>query len=221
MGCIWEHHILIKTIFSVYAVTNLSNGMKYIGMTKNLKSRWNNHANATYYGSKLHEAIRSEGKDNFEFTHLADCFTRKDAELLEKTFIDDMDTKYPNGYNLTGGGYGTAGRPVSPKLMDAMCNRNPMQREDLKQKASERLKGIPNPQKAGELNNFYGVTGENHPSTKYKILATNVITNEQRMLTGIKEVCAAGFNYRTAMRRAKNQKFRKAYNNHTFELVKI
>ena len=210
---------MIKTIFSVYVVTNLSNGMRYIGMTKNLKSRWNNHANAVYYGSKLHEAIRSEGKDNFEFTHLADCFTRKDAELLEKTFIDDMDTKYPNGYNLTGGGYGTAGRPVSPKLMDAMCNRNPMQREDLKQKASDRLKGIPNPLKAGELNNFFGLTGENHPSTRYKIVATNIESKEQRVLAGIKEIEDAGFNYRIVLDRAKKLSLRTVHNNHTFKLV--
>lgn len=207
-----------KEIFSVYVVANLSNGMRYIGMTKNLKSRWNNHANAVYYGSKLHEAIRSEGKDNFEFTHLADCFTRKDAELLEKTFIDDMDTKYPNGYNLTGGGYGTSGRPFTDKQMDRMKHRNPMQQEHLKQRASERLKGVPNP-RVGPLNNFYGVTGENHPGTKYKVLATNLDTNEQQVLAGIKEIENAGFTYRTVIDRATKKSLRTIHNNHTFELV--
>ena len=208
-----------KEIFSVYVITNLSNGMKYVGMSKNIQQRWNNHQNANYFTSKLHVAIHAEGIDNFEMTHLADCFTRNNAELLEKTFISEYGSRYPNGYNQTDGGYGTSGRKLTEKQMDRMKHRNPMQQEHLKQRASERLKGVPNPQKAGVLNNCWGRTGIKNPSTKYKVLATNIITNDKRMFIGIKEISDAGFNYRTVIRRAKKEGFHTVHNNHTFELV--
>jgi group I intron endonuclease len=209
---------LKKEVFSVYVITNLSNGMKYVGMSKNIQQRWNNHKNANYFTSKLHIAIHAEGIDNFEMTHLADCFTRNDAELLEKTFISEYGSRYPNGYNQTDGGYGTAGRKLTDKQMDRMRHRNPMQQEHIKQRASERLKGVPNP-RVGPLNNFYGITGLKNQSTKYKVLATNLDTNEQQVLVGIKEIENAGFTYRTVIHRATKRSLRTVHNNHIFELV--
>ena len=120
-----------KLIHSVYKITNTSNGKVYIGVSKNLKSRWINHQNAVNYGSKLHEAIRNEGINNFDFFHLADCFTRKDAELFEKDLIKELNTRYPHGYNLTDGGGGTTGRKVSEKLLFTMRNNNPMKRPEI------------------------------------------------------------------------------------------
>jgi group I intron endonuclease len=102
---------LKREVFSVYVITNLSNGMKYVGMSKNLQQRWNNHKNANYNTSKLHCAIREEGIDNFEMLHLADAFTRKDAELLEQAFITENKSRYPNGYNQTDGGFMFGGIP--------------------------------------------------------------------------------------------------------------
>jgi group I intron endonuclease len=209
---------LKKEVFSVYVITNLSNGMKYVGMSKNIQQRWNNHKNANYFTSKLHIAIHAEGIDNFEMTHLADCFTRNDAESLEKTFISEYGSRYPNGYNQTDGGYGTAGRKLTDKQIDRMRHHNPMQQEHIKQKASERLKGVPNP-RVGPLNYFYGKTGLKNQSTKYKVLATNLDTNEQQVLVGIKEIENAGFNYRIVIDRVKKKSLRTVHNNHTFELA--
>jgi group I intron endonuclease len=194
--------------------------MKYIGMSKNLQQRWNNHKNANYFTSKLHVAIHAEGIDNFNMTHLADCFTRKDAELIEKMFISECGTKYPNGYNQTDGGYGTFGRKLTEKQMDRMRHRNPMQQEHIKQRASDRLKGVPNP-RVGPLNNFWGNTGASHPGTKYKIIATNITTNDKLFLIGIKAVEDAGFTYRTVLDRAKMRGHLRTHNNHSFELVKL
>jgi len=210
---------LKREVFSVYVITNLSNGMKYVGMSKNLQQRWNNHKNANYNTSKLHCAIREEGIDNFEMLHLADAFTRKDAELLEQTFITENKSRYPNGYNQTDGGWGTLGRKLTVKQLDRMKHRNPMQQEHIKKRASERLKGVPNPLQSGEKCYFYGVRGLKNPNTKYQVIATNIETKEQRILCGMKEIYDAGFEYYTVLRRIKKQGIVQIHNNHTFELV--
>ncbi len=95
----------------LYIITNLLNAKKYVGITNNPKIRWYNHRNSNRRYA-ISNAIRKYGAENFEFKVI--CVGLKTEILkLEQTTIKLLDTKAPNGYNLTEGGEGTWGRTVS------------------------------------------------------------------------------------------------------------
>jgi len=110
----------------LYRLTSPS-GKMYIGIAKNVRTRWQDHASAARRGSEctLHKAIRKYGFDNF-----------KKEILLTSTFsyVKEMEVKAiaafncfkPHGYNLTKGGDGTLGFKHS---------------EESKRLRSEKLKG--------------------------------------------------------------------------------
>ena len=93
----------------LYRFTSPS-GKIYIGITKNVSKRWQQHARAANRGSKntIHAAIRKYGFDNF-----------KKEILITSTFsyVKEMEVKAvaafncitPHGYNLTKGGDGIVG----------------------------------------------------------------------------------------------------------------
>lgn len=105
-------------IYSLYCITNLVNGKKYIGITiRKLNSRFNSHKNLAKKDNKrpLYSAMRKHGFKNFviELLSLAQswdqlCELEKKAIKDFNTFIDDGQ-----GYNLTRGGEGTVGRKLS------------------------------------------------------------------------------------------------------------
>lgn len=66
-----------------------------------LKIRYANHL--------LTEEREKYGLDNFKTEILAEVETREDAWELEKQYIKELKTKYPNGYNMGDGGEGTTG----------------------------------------------------------------------------------------------------------------
>lgn len=89
----------------IYCVTNIINKKKYIGQTTQpLARRLKDH----FSPSKKDKGLLSRsafkyGKENFETTILE----RVDISLLnekEKYYIEKMNTKVPNGYNLADGG---------------------------------------------------------------------------------------------------------------------
>lgn len=90
-------------------VTNLINGKKYIGQSKNIRKRFQSHhlvdyknKNSGVYNTKFYQAIRKYGIENFEVAVLELC---KEEELdeLEIKYIRKFDT-FKNGYNSTEGG---------------------------------------------------------------------------------------------------------------------
>lgn len=98
----------------VYQATNTVNGKSYVGMTvKKLHERRRAHEYSATHGSKLpfHCALRRYGLQAF---HWEIVFFGKGNEIAalyaaEKKFIKLLDTKLPNGYNLTDGGEGCNG----------------------------------------------------------------------------------------------------------------
>jgi group I intron endonuclease len=102
----------------VYLITNLINGKQYVGKTtRSLKVRWARHQYEAIRGRKqaLYYAIRKYGAVCFSIEVLeeADLKTEQDMNLCEILYIKFLNTKAPNGYNLTDGGEGTIGREVS------------------------------------------------------------------------------------------------------------
>lgn len=92
---------------TIYISTNLVNQKQYVGRTVNFKGRKNTHFKLsgdetpeTYF----HKALKKYGKDNFKWI----CVEYPIEELneMEMFWIKTLNTKAPNGYNLTDGGEG-------------------------------------------------------------------------------------------------------------------
>jgi len=99
--------------WSLYIVTNACNGKQYVGLTKNLDRRLKQHMSANGSAPALHAAIKKYGADSFVFSHICDAFDFDAACDLERMLIQQHNTKAPCGYNLTDGGEGVAGRPMT------------------------------------------------------------------------------------------------------------
>jgi group I intron endonuclease len=96
----------------VYKITNIFDGMSYIGQTvKTLHQRWIQHISEVVNGSSnyFHNAIRKYGPDSFIHEVLHICETKGEMDFVEIFYISLLDTKSPNGYNLTDGGEGVPG----------------------------------------------------------------------------------------------------------------
>lgn len=98
----------------VYQITNLLDGMKYIGSTKNtLEHRWNQHKSNTSGCKLLAQAIKTDGPENFE-KRVLEIVRGGEKKLYEReaALIKELRTMYPDGYNLTTGGKGGTLHPV-------------------------------------------------------------------------------------------------------------
>jgi group I intron endonuclease len=90
--------------YSVYCFTNKINNKKYIGLTCNIKIRYNQHRKATSRAVVFCLAIKKYGFENFEFLILKEGLSLEDAKSFEKKFINEFNSIVPNGYNRTIGG---------------------------------------------------------------------------------------------------------------------
>jgi group I intron endonuclease len=101
------------SVWSIYIITNKVNGKQYVGMTKNIKRRWHQHISANGSAPALHAAIKKYGNDGFIYSYICDAFDFEAACDLEQVLIKQHNTKTPYGYNLTDGGDGVRGRPMT------------------------------------------------------------------------------------------------------------
>ena len=109
--------------FTVYKVHCKPSGKDYIGITNDMKKRFNGHWSALTDPKKksvFHKAIRKYGKESFIITILNELYSWESACLLEQHYIKDLNTKIPNGYNMTDGGEGTPGIEVPQELRDRL-----------------------------------------------------------------------------------------------------
>ena len=100
----------------IYLITNTLNGKNYVGKTKQkLEKRITQHKYDSRKGRPgLGAAIRKYGWENFSVEVLETC----PVEMLnerEMFWIRELNSKAPNGYNLTDGGDGNSGFSYSPE----------------------------------------------------------------------------------------------------------
>jgi len=108
----------------VYLITNIVNGKRYVGQTKqSLAQRWNMHV-AKNHCCYLYNAIHKYGRKNFNIEALVEVSTRELANEFEIEYISRYKTMFPNGYNILPGG--DEPRPLS---------------EEERKKLSDRMKG--------------------------------------------------------------------------------
>ena len=86
----------------IYCVTNLVNGLKYIGQTKNPKKRWCSLC-CDNDRQKITKAIQEYGKENFKMEILETCDI-EEVDNREKYWIDKFNTFHGEGYNEHVGG---------------------------------------------------------------------------------------------------------------------
>ena len=98
----------------VYLLTNTVTGKLYVGQTTvGLKHRWGQHKSDTKRMRGPHHLVhsmRKHGHEVFIMELLHECETKEEMDFVEMFYIAFLNTKSPNGYNLTDGGDGTQGR---------------------------------------------------------------------------------------------------------------
>ena len=178
-----------KGFGAIYKITNLINGKMYIGQTTKLyiNNRWCEHKNNARNGERsyLYNAIRKYGENNFEFKVLLSKIPIDKLDFYEQLWIKKLNTRSPNGYNLTDGGGGTRGfipwdKGIKRSVEDVekiKAQFTPEVREKIRQKMLGKnnpmygKKGILNPayglQRFGKDNPFYGKT--HSEETKQKL----------------------------------------------------
>jgi group I intron endonuclease len=152
----------------IYSIENIKNKKKYVGQTlthrKNKSKyrpfgyigRFKDHLSEAVCNTKkkqcsyLNNAIRAYGKDSFKVSLLHTC-DKNDLDHWEKYYIQQENTLYPNGYNLTKGGktfvrekaVDILQTPILPsKSRGGSINRS----DSTKNRISERLKEYYNKQ---------------------------------------------------------------------------
>jgi len=109
----------------LHVVTNLINGKQYVGITTNIEQRRREHLSG--HGSKLlHHAISKYGRHSLQW----EVWYEGDEawiKMMEYRAIVMLETRAPNGYNLTLGGEGSVGwRPSAATREKFHHRRNGM-----------------------------------------------------------------------------------------------
>lgn len=99
----------------VYKYTNKINGKVYIGITtRTLQQRHMEHIREIGNGTYFHNALAKYGVENFELEQIDQAKTKEELADKEREYINKYNSFAPrpksNGYNLTTGGDGLAGR---------------------------------------------------------------------------------------------------------------
>ena len=91
-------------MIGIYKFTNKITGESYIGQSKNIERRYREHKYLCGQKTFFHKMLKFYGIDNFDFEVIEECSIE---ELNEKEifYIEQCKTQYPNGYNISSGGW--------------------------------------------------------------------------------------------------------------------
>lgn len=121
----------------IYLRTNLINGKQYVGKAVDFDRREKEWKNSKCYSRGVIDRARTKyGLNNFKVEILRECETQIELSKWEMYYIKKLNTKIPNGYNLTDGGEGLNGYHHT---------------EESRKKLSESLKGRVSPRKGIKL----------------------------------------------------------------------
>ena len=154
----------------VYLITNKINGKKYVGQHSgdDLKQYWNHCVRAALRGRQdkphLYNAVRKYGVENFEVEPLVVVNSKQEMDKYEIGLIRALDTRRPNGYNLTDGGDGQLGRIPSEKTRRKISETKKSQKlhhsEDTKQRLRKAMLGFKHSEESKEKISEYRKTEE-------------------------------------------------------------
>ena len=141
----------------IYLAYNLKNDKKYVGFTsKTMEQRRKEHeddARRTGGHSYFQRAIAKHGSDVFEWKVL-EKNVNDNWQDRERWWIKFLESKTPNGYNLTDGGDGVVGRKHSPETcakLSALKKGKP----NFKLIGNKNNPGGPNPRSSEFMKNWW------------------------------------------------------------------
>lgn len=138
----------------VYKIQNNVNGKIYIGITTQpINERFDGHIKSSDKGSpfRLHCAIRKYGKDNFTIIEIDSSESRTELAALERKWIQELNSYDPsNGYNMTLGGDGAAGRDIKESTKQKLSDSVSKHRASLTDEERKRLTSAANNAKIGK-----------------------------------------------------------------------
>lgn len=103
----------------IYLVTHKASQKKYVGLTvQSIERRWKYHQDQAQSGyitsaDSLHAAIREFGFEAFIIEKIDIGCTKIDLEKKERYWIKELNTLYPNGFNISPGGVSGGSNPKS------------------------------------------------------------------------------------------------------------
>lgn len=132
----------LPSVSGLYIIKNLLNDREYVGMSNNVRSRVSNHLGGKGRVSYIHRALKLYGAHNFRTCLYLEAEVSMLADL-EIILIEERKTLAPNGYNLTTGGEGVAGKPVTEETREKLRQANLGKVRSLasREKASRSLMG--------------------------------------------------------------------------------
>jgi group I intron endonuclease len=164
--------------YYVYKITNLINKKIYIGMTKNIETRWLTHkTRSKTRKTLLYCAMNHYGLENFKIDVLETCATELEAKNAEIRLIASLGTQNSStGYNMTAGGDGVCNPSDEIRSKMSISRTGKKASLETKQKMSNKRKGCifsnthrENLSKAGKLRYEYGHKVEFKESTRQKL----------------------------------------------------
>lgn len=126
----------------IYKMTNIINNKVYIGQTQlTLSHRMSQHIHRNV--GAIDKAIKKYGIDNFKVEVIEECHDLDELNEREKYWIETLNCKSPNGYNLTDGGEGVAGyhHTSETKIKMSLARKGHKKSPEMRAKLSATLKG--------------------------------------------------------------------------------
>lgn len=135
----------------IYILTNKTSNKSYVGQAMKYVSlnnqkwgtegRWKSHVKEALNGKKdhcriLNNAIRKYGSEDFEVKKICDCFL-EEMDDMERKYIAEYNTVYPNGYNMTYGGQYSKEDSTITKEEKKIANEKKEHSEKTKEKISK------------------------------------------------------------------------------------
>lgn len=120
--------IEVKEKHCIYLYTNKINNKQYVGQTNDFARRKREHncdafnENRSGHNDVISRAIRKYGKENFKIELLVDDLTQEEANFLEDFYINEYNTRVPNGYNVREGGKGASVTRLSKEEIAGIKN---------------------------------------------------------------------------------------------------
>jgi group I intron endonuclease len=129
----------------IYKIVNKINGKYYVGSSKDVKHRWNDHIRDlrknNHHNDYLQAAWNKYGEQSFEFQFI-ESVNEDELLLVEQKYLDELKTQQHMCYNLNF---------YAHKIVLTEYSRLKMS-----QKLKGKLSGINNP--------MFGLKGNNHPA---------------------------------------------------------
>lgn len=186
----------------IYKITNLTNGMLYVGQTTKLSisDRFSEHCKERRNNRHISNAIRKHGKDNFTIESIAIAANQTELNALEVSFVTQLNAMFPSGYNHRAGGE-----------QNGICS------DVLKQKISAAKMNKPNLKRRGEVRTSKQRLMISRSLGGQAIKVTNVRTNRTFILPTAHAGRKCGFNPSNIVQICKKTGRRQTDHGHTFE----